>query len=294
MNSLNPFILLMIDKAVRELPGRRFKAMVIHNDGINFSVGANIALLLYGAKLRLWPFVRWVLKRGQDSFQKMRFAPFPVIGAPSGMALGGGCEVLLHCDAIEAHAETYMGFVETGVGIVPGWGGCKELLGRWTTSKTCPGGPMPPVMKAFETIAMAQISKSAIEAQDFLFLRPGDSVIMNRDRVLAAAKARALEMAKDYTPSKPVELRLPGPTGRAALDLGIRDFINKGVASPHDGVIAHELAIILSGGDTDALDIVSEDKVLRLERDAIIKLARTKKSRARVDHMLRKGKPLRN
>ncbi len=294
MNSLNPFILLMIDKAVRELPGRGFKAMVIHNDGINFSVGANIALLLYGAKLRLWPFVRWVLKRGQDSFQKMRFAPFPVIGAPSGMALGGGCEVLLHCDAIEAHAETYMGFVETGVGIVPGWGGCKELLGRWTTSKTCPGGPMPPVMNAFETIAMAQISNSAIEAQDFWFLRPDDSVIMNRDRVLAAAKARALEMAKDYTPPKPVELRLPGPTGRAALDLGIRDFINKGVASPHDGVIAHELAIILSGGDTDALDIVSEDKVLRLERDAIIKLARTKKSRARVDHMLRKGKPLRN
>ncbi len=294
MNSLNPFILLMIDKAVRELPGRGFKAMVIHNDGINFSVGANIALLLYGAKLRLWPFVRWVLKRGQDSFQKMRFAPFPVIGAPSGMALGGGCEVLLHCDAIEAHAETYMGFVETGVGIVPGWGGCKGLLGRWTTSKTCPGGPMPPVMNAFETIAMAQISKSAIEAQDFWFLRPDDSVIMNRDRVLAAAKARALEMAKDYTPPKPVELRLPGPTGRAALDLGIRDFINKGVASPHDGVIAHELAIILSGGDTDALDIVSEDKVLRLERDAIIKLARTKKSRARVDHMLRKGKPLRN
>ena len=294
MNSLNPFILLMIDKAVRELPERGFKAMVIHNDGTNFSVGANIALLLYGAKLRLWPFVRWVLKRGQDSFQKMRFAPFPVIGAPSGMALGGGCEVLLHCDAIEAHAETYMGFVETGVGIVPGWGGCKELLGRWTTSETSPGGPMPPVMKAFEIIAMAQIAKSAIEAHDFLFLRPGDSVIMNRDRVLAAAKARALEMAKDYTPPKPVELRLPGPTGRAALDLGIMYFINKGVASPHDCVIANELAIILSGGDTDALDIVSEDKVLRLERDAIIKLIRTKKSRARVDHMLRKGKPLRN
>ncbi len=294
MNSLNPFILSMIDKAVRELPGRGFKALVIHNDGSNFSVGANIALLLYGAKLRLWPFVRWVLKRGQDSFQRMRFAPFPVIGAPSGMALGGGCEVLLHCDAIEAHAETYMGLVEAGVGIVPGWGGCKELLGRWTVSKDRPGGPMPPVMKAFETIAMAQVAKSAIEAKDFLFLRPGDGIVMNRDRVLAAAKARALEMAKDYSPPEPVEFRLPGPTGQTALDLGVRDFINKGVASLHDGIIAHELAFVLSGGETDALDVVSEDHILKLERDAIIKLAGTEKSRARVEHMLKKGKPLRN
>lgn len=294
MNSLNPFILSMIDKAVRELPGRGFKAMVIHNDGSNFSVGANIALLLYGAKFRLWPFVRWVLKRGQDVFQKMRFAPFPVIGAPSGMALGGGCEVLLHCDAIEAHAETYMGLVEAGVGIVPGWGGCKELLGRWSVSKDRPGGPMPPVMKAFETIAMAHVAKSAEEAKDFLFLRPGDGVVMNRDRVLAAAKARALEMAKDYAPPEPIEIRLPGPTGQTALDLGVKDFINKGIASLHDGVIAHELAFVLSGGDTDALDLVSEDHILKLERDAIVKLAGTKKTRARVEHMLKKGKPLRN
>ncbi|NQW00977.1 MAG: 3-hydroxyacyl-CoA dehydrogenase, partial [Rhodospirillales bacterium] len=115
MNSLNPFILFMIDKAVREIPKRGFKAMVIYNEASNFSVGANIALLLVGAKLRLWPFVRWVLKRGQDSFQGMRFAPFPVVGAPSGMALGGGCEILLHCDAVVAHGETYMGLVEAGV-----------------------------------------------------------------------------------------------------------------------------------------------------------------------------------
>ncbi|MCZ6847622.1 MAG: 3-hydroxyacyl-CoA dehydrogenase NAD-binding domain-containing protein, partial [Alphaproteobacteria bacterium] len=209
MNSLNPFILWMIEKAVRELPGRGFKALVIHNEGSNFSVGVNIALLLYGAKLKLWPAIRWLLKRGQDAFQKLRFAPFPVVGAPSGMALGGGCEVLLHCDAIEAHAETYIGLVEAGVGIVPSWGGCKELLGRWTARKDRPGGPMPPVMKAFETIAMAQVAKSAMEARDLLFLRPGDGIVMNRDRVLAAAKARALEMAETYTPPEPYELRLP-------------------------------------------------------------------------------------
>jgi len=294
MNSLNPFILWMIDKAVRELPKRGFKAMVIYNEGSNFSVGANIALLLYGAKLRLWPFIRWMLKRGQDTFQKMRFAEFPVVGAPSGMALGGGCEVLLHCDAIEAHAETYVGLVEAGVGIVPGWGGCKELLGRWTDAKNRPGGPMPPVIKSFETIAMAQVAKSAMEAMDLLFLKDGDGIVMNRDRVLTAAKARALEMSVDYKPPKPYELRLPGPTAKAALDLGVRDFVNKGVASPHDGVIAGELAIVLSGGDTDALDVISEDTVLRLERDAILNLAHTEKTRDRVEHMLKTGKPLRN
>ena len=294
MNSLNPFILWMIEKAVRELPGRGFKALVIHNEGSNFSVGANIALLLYGAKLRLWPAIRWLLKRGQDAFQKMRYAPFPVVGAPSGMALGGGCEVLLHCDAVVAHAETYMGLVEAGVGIVPGWGGCKELLGRWTAAKDRPGGPMPPVMKAFEIIAMAQVAKSAMEARDFLFLRASDGIVMNRDRVLAAAKARALEMAETYRPPEPYEMRLPGPTGRTALALGVRDFINKGVASAHDGVIAGELALVLSGGDTDTLDTVSEDWVLRLERDAILRLARTDKTLARVEHMLKKGKPLRN
>ncbi|MDA0305940.1 MAG: 3-hydroxyacyl-CoA dehydrogenase NAD-binding domain-containing protein [Proteobacteria bacterium] len=294
MNSLNPFILWMIDKAVKELPGRGFKALVIHNDASNFSVGANIGMLLYGAKLRLWPFVRWVLKRGQETFSRLKYAPFPVVGAPSGMALGGGCEVLLHCDAIEAHAETYIGLVEAGVGIVPGWGGCKELLGRWSIHKDRPGGPMPPVMKAFEPIAMAQVAKSAMEARDFLFLRPDDTVVMNHDRVLAAAKARALKLAEDYAPPEPYELHLPGPTGRTALDLAVRDFVNKGVASPHDGVIAHELAGVLSGGDTDALDPVYEDQLLRLERDANLKLARMPKTLARVEHMLKKGKPLRN
>lgn len=294
MNSLNPFILSMINKAVSDLPSRGFKAMVIHNEGSNFSVGANIAPLLYGAKLRLWPFVRWVLKHGQDTFQRMRFAPFPVVGAPSGMALGGGCEVLLHCDAIVAHSETYIGLVEAGVGIVPGWGGCKELLGRWSESKKRPGGPMPPVMKAFETIAMAQVAKSALEARDFMFLRPKDDIVMNQDRVLAEAKQRALEMARNYTPPEPYELHLPGPTGRTALDLAVRGFISKGAASPHDGVIAGQLGIVLSGGDTDALDSISEDRILELERDAIINLAHTDKTKARVEQMLKTGIPLRN
>jgi len=294
MNSLNPFILAMIDKAVSGLPSRGFKAMVIHNESANFSVGANIALLLYGAKFRLWPLVNWMLKRGQDTFQRMRFAPFPVVGAPSGMALGGGCEMLLHCDAVVAHAESYIGLVEAGVGIVPGWGGCKELLGRWTSCKDRPGGPMPPVMKTFETIAMARVSKSAVEARDFLFLRPHDDIVMNLDRLLYVAKERALALAETYSPPVPYTLNLPGATGRAALELGIRDFVLKGIATSHDALIGRELATVLSGDKTDALDQISEDRVLALERSAILSLARTGKTRARVEQMLKTGKPLRN
>jgi 3-hydroxyacyl-CoA dehydrogenase len=294
MNSLNPFILWMIGRALRDLPGRGFKAMVIYNEGSNFSVGANIALLLYGAKLHLWPFVRWMLKFGQRTFSKMKYAPFPVVGAPSGMALGGGCEILLHCDAVEAHVETYMGLVEAGVGIVPGWGGCKEMLCRWTAAKARPGGPMPPVMKSFATIAMAEVAKSARQAKDLMFLRPADGIVMNHDRVLARAKKRALEMATDYTPPEPCRLNLPGPTAGTALDMAIRDFIGRGVASAHDGVIGGELARVLSGGDTDVLDAVSEARILELERDAIINLIKTAKTRARIESILKTGKPLRN
>ncbi len=294
MNSINPFIIFMVEKAVRELPKRGFKGLVLYNEGSNFSVGANIGLLLYGAKLRLWPVVRWTLKRGQEAYQKLKYAPFPVVGAPSGMALGGGCEILLHCDAVTAHAESYIGLVEAGVGIVPGWGGCKELLGRWSVSKKRPGGPMPPVMKSFETIAMATVATSAMEARDHNFLRDHDDVVMNRDRVLAAARARVLKMAADYTPPEPYELNLPGPTGRTALQLGIRDFVAKGVASAHDATVGGVLAGVLSGGDTDALDISTEDHILKLERDGILALARTPQTRARVEHMLKTGKPLRN
>ena len=294
MNSLNPFILWMVEKAVKQLPKRGFKALVIYNEGANFSVGVNIALLLYAAKLKLWPFVRWILKRGQGAFKKLKFAPFPVVGAPSGMALGGGCEILLHCDALQAHSETYMGLVEVGVGIVPGWGGCKELLCRWASSKKRAGGPMPAIINTFQDIAMAFVSKSAMEAQEHLFLRPHDGITMNRDRVLFDAKNLALELANNYTSPKPQALHLPGPTGHTALALGIHDFIQKGVASKHDGLIGKELARVLSGGATDLLDTVSEDDILDLERAAILTLAGTEKTLSRVEHMLKTGKPLRN
>ncbi|MCK5546886.1 MAG: 3-hydroxyacyl-CoA dehydrogenase, partial [Rhodospirillaceae bacterium] len=246
------------------------------------------------AKLHIWPLLRLILGQGQKTLAKLRFSPFPVVGAPSGMALGGGCETLLHCDRIVAHSETYVGLVEVGLGLIPGWGGCKELIGRWFTSKNRPGGPMVPVMKAFETIATAKVAKSAFEARDLMFLRPNDEIIMNRDRVLSKAKIAALKMADNYTPPEPYEVSLPGPSGRAALEMALRDFTNKGIATPHDVTIGKELAWVLSGGETDVTETLSEKDLLKLERKAFMRLAKTPKSLARVEHMLKKGQPLRN
>jgi len=294
MNSFNPFVLRVINRALKELPPKGYKGLVIYNEGSHFSVGANILMLLVTSKLRLWPVIRMILRHGQDTFARVKYAPFPVVGAPHGMALGGGCEVLLHCHAVEAHAESYIGLVEAGVGIVPGWGGCKELLGRMATRATRKGGPMPPVVAAFETIAMAKVSKSAAEARTLGFLRESDGIVMNADRVLAAAKARVLKMVVHHELPKPHEYMLPGPSGLAALKLALHDFRLKGLATPHDVVVGTALARVLSGGDTDPTMVLGEADMTRLERDNLVALAKTRGTRDRIAHMLRRGKPLRN
>jgi len=293
MNSLNPFVLAMIEKAIRLVPGG-YKALVVYNEGSNFSVGANIGILLVAMKLRAWFAVRYLIRRGQDVYKALKYAPFPVVGAPSGMALGGGCEILLHCDAVQAHAETYTGLVEAGVGIVPGWGGCKEMLVRGWSDPGRRGGPMPPVIKAFETIAMATVAKSAAEARDILVLRPEDAITMNRDRLLADAKAKALALAENYTPPEEPEISLPGKTARAAMSMAVDGFRLSGKATPHDVTVGKALAGVLSGGDTDITETVSEDGLLALERKAFVALSRTPATIARVSHMLKTGKPLRN
>ena len=225
----------------------------------------------------------------------MKYAPFPMVGAPSGMALGGGCEILLHCDAVQAHAETYIGLVEVGVGLIPGWGGCKEMLGRWVTNKKRPGGPMPPVAKVFEMVSTAHVATSAAEAKEALFLRPEDGVTMNRDRLLADAKVKALALVEEgYTPPEPLEISLPGPTGRAALELAVDTFRANGMATPHDEVVAKRLAVVLTGDSTDLTETVPEDKLSHLELEAFLDLIKTPGTLARIEHMLETGKPLRN
>ncbi|HEX6199938.1 MAG TPA: 3-hydroxyacyl-CoA dehydrogenase NAD-binding domain-containing protein [Thermoanaerobaculia bacterium] len=295
MNALDEGVLKMLGKAAGLIDGTRFRALVLHNEAANFSVGANIGIALFAANLAMWPAIEESVAAGQQAFKAMKYAPFPVVGAPSGMALGGGCEILLHCDAVQAHAESYIGLVEAGVGVVPAWGGCKEMTIRWATNPKRPGGPMPGVSKVFETISTATVATSAAEAKELLFLRPTDGVTMNRDRLLADAKAKALELADaGYVPPDPVEVSLPGPSGRAALSMAVDGFLANGKATPHDGVVAKRLAVVLTGGDTDILDPVTEDDLSRLEREAFLDLVKTPATLDRIEHMLETGKPLRN
>ena len=291
MNTLDAAVLELVGQALALVPDR-FAGLVIHNDGENFSAGANLGEALFVIGAGAWDRLAAAAELGQRTFKAMKYAPFPVVGAPSGMALGGGCEILLHCDAIVAHAETYAGLVEAGVGLVPAWGGCKELLARY--SRAGPGGPMPPVSRAFETVSLAKVSRSAHEARDLGILRRGDAIVMNRDRVLAEAVDRVHALSPGYAPPEPPVFHLPGPSGKAALALAVGEFARTGKATAHDVVVADALARVLTGGDADLVDEVGEDALLALEREAALSLLRTEGTRARIEHMLETGRPLRN
>jgi len=293
MNALDPDILALIEEALA-IVGKGFKGLVIHNEADNFSAGANLGLILGAVNIAAYGEVEKMIAAGQQAFKALKYAPFPVVGAPAGLALGGGCEILLHCDAVQAHAETYMGLVEVGVGVIPGWGGCSEYLARCMANPRRPGGPMPPVVQVFENVSQAKVSTSAAEAQGMLYLRPTDGMSMNRDRLLADAKARVLALAADYAPPEPPVFRLPGPTGYHALALAVADFRKAGRATDHDTVVAKALARVLTGGETDITREVTEAALLDLERETFMTLLRDPATLARIEHMLETGKPLRN
>jgi 3-hydroxyacyl-CoA dehydrogenase len=292
-NALDADIIALLGKTIGVVQAK-YKALVIYNEGVNFSVGANLGLAVFAANIAAWSEIEKLIAGGQQAYQALKYAPFPVVSAPAGMALGGGCEILLHSDAVQAHAESYIGLVECGVGLVPGWGGCKEMLARWSASGLLPHGPMPAPAKVFETVSTATVSKSAAEAKELLFLRPTDGITMNRYRLLADAKALALRLAVDYHPPKPVELKLPGPAGKVAFAAAAEGFHRRGVATDYDMVVSGALAEVLSGGPTDLVDVVGEDQILALERAAFMRLIKTRGTLARIEHMLETGKPLRN
>jgi 3-hydroxyacyl-CoA dehydrogenase len=293
MNALDPDIMALLGKSLKVV-GKQFKALVVYNEGSNFSAGANLGLALFAANIAAWPEIEQLVAAGQETYKALKYAPFPVVGAPSGLALGGGCEILLHCDAVQAHAETYVGLVECGVGLVPAWGGCKEMLSRWRTSGLLPNGPMPAVAKVFETVSTATVAKSAAEAKELLFLKPSDGITMNRYRLLADAKAKALELAKDYKAPEPVELILPGESARVGLNMAAEGFHRRGIATKHDLTVAGALATVLSGDGADITKPVSEDDVLEAERAQFMRLIRHPATLARIESVLETGKPLRN
>jgi len=293
MNALDGDVMKLIGQAI-PLVQKSFKALVVYNDGSNFSAGANLGLALFALNIAAWSEVEKLVAGGQKAYKALKYAPFPVVGAPAGMALGGGCEILLHCDAIQAHAELYMGLVECGVGLIPGWGGCGEMLQRWRDAPFMPKGPMPAVAKVFETVSTATVSKSAAQARELMFLRPDDGITMNRDRLLADAKARALALADGYQPPAPPEFRLPGESGHVGLNMAAQSFRKRGLATDYDMVVSDALAGVLTGGSADLVDTVSEQDMLKLERDAFMLRVRDVRTIARVEHMLETGKPLRN
>ncbi len=293
MNALDEQVLSLLQKTIA-LVKSQYKALVIYNEGSNFSAGANLGLAMFAVNIAAWGEVDKLVVAGQQAYKALKYAPFPVVAAPAGMALGGGCEILLHSDAIQAHAESYIGLVETGVGLVPGWGGNGELIDRLAKSPKMPKGPMPAVMKAFETISTAQVSRSAALAKDLGYLRKDDGITMNRDRLLADAKQKALSLVEGYQPPEKPVFRLPGAAGRVAFNGAVADFAKKGVATPYDVVAAGRLANIVTGGEADIIDEVSEDQLLKLERAAFMESVKDARTQARVEHMLETGKPLRN
>ncbi|MEH6474593.1 MAG: 3-hydroxyacyl-CoA dehydrogenase/enoyl-CoA hydratase family protein [Sneathiella sp.] len=293
MNSIDQDVVDMLREAGK-LDKKGFKALVIGTDADNFSVGANVGLALFAANTAMWPVIENSISEGQNALLKLKYAPFPVVAAPAGMALGGGCEIVLAADAVQAHAESYMGLVEVGVGVLPGFGGCKELVMRSIRNKKRPAGPMPALAAVFESISTAKVCTSAAEARDMLILRDGDSVTMNRKRVLADAKRKALELAEGYEAPVPEDIYLPGASAAAAFDMAVSGFVTMGRATPYDAVVGGEVGRVLSGGDTDITQPISEKKLLELEREGFMTLIRNHKTLDRIEHMLMTGKPLRN
>lgn len=313
MNALDQEVFSIYEQAIKLIGDGSgdYKALVIYNEGTHFSAGANLGLAIFAMNIALWAQIEDLVSSGQKIYQKLKYAPFPVVSAPSGMALGGGCEILLHSDHVQAHAETYTGLVEVGVGLIPGWGGCKEMILRYMAKEAerydkATGGeqlwfspkntPMGAVRKAFEVIGTAQVAKSAFEAKEIGYFKDSDAVTMNRDRLLFDAKEKALELVKGYqAPEKVEEIRLPGASGKMALDMAVSDFQKSGKATPYDGVVSEHLALVLSGGENaDWTKPISEDDLLKLEVEEFMKLVRNEGTQDRVTHMLETGKPLRN
>jgi len=294
MNSMDPLIMEALGEASDLCESGDYKGLVIGNDGTNFSAGANLGLTSFVTNVGAWEEAEKFVHGGQLAFMMLKHGNFPVVGASHGLAIGGGCEVLLACDAIQAHAESYIGLVEVGVGLVPAWGGCKEMITRWNEDSRQPKGPMATIRSIFQNVGTAKVATSAQEAKDMNFLRLGDKITMNRERLLHDAKELCIKMVDNYEVSSPKEHYLPGPSGKAALDLAVDDLVKAGHATLHDVVVTKELSYILSGGDTDPTETVSDEKILEMEREGILRLMRTEGTMDRVEHMLTTGRPLRN
>jgi 3-hydroxyacyl-CoA dehydrogenase len=296
MNAIGGDTVQMLHAGLKEAAAN-FAAIVIGNDAPNFSAGANLMLLLLEAQEGNWDEIDLMIRTFQNATQAIRYADVPAIVAPAGMTFGGGCEIVLHADRVQAAAESYIGLVEVGVGLIPGGGGTKEMLAR-AVGGVPPGNVdlLPFVQRVFETIGFAKVSTSAAGARALGFLDDADRVTMNRERLMADAKAYALERAGEgyQRPAPRAAIPVGGESVLAALKLGIHLAWRGGRISDHDAVVGRALAKVLAGGPLPHQTNVSEQYLLDLEREAFLTLCGERKTLERIQHTLKTGKPLRN
>jgi 3-hydroxyacyl-CoA dehydrogenase len=296
MNAIGGDTIQMLHAGVKEAAAN-FRALVIGNDAPDFSVGANLLLLLLEAQEGNWDEIDLMIRAFQGATQAIRFADVPVVVATAGRTLGGGCEIALHGDCVQAAAESYIGLVEVGVGLIPGGGGTKEMLARAVDHlPSSQADLLPFTQRAFETIAFAKVSTSAADAMCLDYLDATDRVTMNRERLMADAKARALARVQEgyQKPAPRSAIPVGGDTLLAALKLGIHLAWRAGRISDHDAVVGRALANVLSGGALPTQSVVGEQYLLDLEREAFLRLCGERKTLERIQHTLKTGKPLRN
>ena len=297
MNTIGPDTVEMVHHALRALDGQ-FDALVIGNQGTNFCVGANLLLLLMAIQEEEWDEVHRMVRGFQAANMALKYAPKPVVAAPFGLTLGGGVEMALHCARMRAAAETYMGLVETGVGLLPAGGGTKEMLVRALDAVPADGqaDPFTYVKEVFLNIGMGKVSASAEDARKLGYLTAGDSISMNRDRQIADAKQLALDLVKlGYRPGVPrTDIRVPGQSALSMMKLGLHLMRRAERLSDYDVVVGTHIARVLAGGEFTSPQLVSEQYLLDLEREGFLSLCGQKKTQERIQFMLKKGKPLRN
>ena len=295
MNTVGGDTIQMLQEGVKEA-AKNFQALVVGNEAANFSAGANLMLVLLEAQEANWDEIDLMVRAFQQTTLALRYADVPVVVAPAGLALGGGCEIVMHGDRVQAAAEAYIGLVEVGVGLIPAAGGTKEMTAR-AAEQTRPGQDLlPAVQRAFETIAFARTSSSAPDAQRLGYLQSTDGVSMNRERLIADAKQRAIQRVRDgYQP--PVlrqAVAVGGDSVAAPLKLGVHLAHRAGRISDHDALIVRRLATIMAGGSLPHATTVTEQHLLDLEREAFLGLVAERKTQERMAHTLKTGKPLRN
>ncbi|MHB8837440.1 MAG: 3-hydroxyacyl-CoA dehydrogenase/enoyl-CoA hydratase family protein [Gemmatimonadaceae bacterium] len=296
MNTLGTGVVEMIAKTIDRVSKGKYAGLVLGNDDPRtFTAGANLAQQGPALMSGDWQAIEAGIARFQNASMSLRRAPFPVVAAPFGLTFGGGVEFSIHCDAVQPHAELYMGLVEVGVGILPAGGGTKELAFRFTRELAAyeEADPFEGIKRAFKLIALAQVSTSAHEAIRLGYLRASDRISMNRDMLLSDAKARVLDLAPGYVAPPPMTMRALGKEALANLDYALFSFQEGGQATAHDVRIGHEIAYVLSGGDGPPRDVTEQD-LIELEREACLRLLGTKETQARLQYMLETGKPLRN